>query len=122
MEGDFGMTLCPQKYYSDFSELRYPLVVKPVDSNGSKGVKKVENQDELDIYLQEAFKYSISGDVIVEEFNKGEEVSIDIYVEGTQVKLLSVVSLNKIKQNKKSLLLYKVVTLHLLTVVWMKLS
>lgn len=88
--------------YSDFSELRYPLVVKPVDSNGSKGVKKVENQDELDIYLQEAFKYSISGDVIVEEFNKGEEVSIDIYVEGTQVKLLSVVSLNKIKQNKKS--------------------
>lgn len=88
--------------YDDFEHLNYPLVVKPVDSNGSKGVKKVENKEELEFYLKEAFKYSISGDVIVEEFNHGEEVSIDIYVEGTEVKLLSVISLNKIKQNKKS--------------------
>lgn len=88
--------------YSEIKELKYPLVVKPVDSNGSKGVKKVENKDELNIYLKEAFKYSISGDVIVEEFNEGEEVSIDVYVENSSVKLLSVISLNKIKQNKKS--------------------
>ena len=88
--------------YSELEKLKYPLVVKPVDSNGSKGVKKVENQKELNVYLQEAFKYSISGNVIVEEFNEGEEVSIDIYVENSSVKLLSIISLNKIKQNKKS--------------------
>lgn len=88
--------------YNDIEHLKYPLVVKPVDSNGSKGVKKVENKHELNLYLEEAFRFSLSGDVIVEEFNQGEEVSIDIYVEGTEVKLLSVISLNKIKQNKES--------------------
>lgn len=88
--------------YSEIEHLEFPLVVKPVDSNGSKGVKKVENKEELDLYLKEAFKYSISGDVIVEEFNDGGEISVDIYVEGKEVKLLSVISLNKIKQNKKS--------------------
>ncbi len=87
---------------SEFGHLSYPLVVKPVDSNGSKGVKKVENERELGCCLEEAFKYSLSGDVIVEEFNEGEEVSIDVYVEGTDVKLLSVISLKKIKQNKDS--------------------
>ena len=88
--------------YSEVDHLKYPLVVKPVDSNGSKGVKKVQSRDELDYYLAEAFKYSLSGDVIVEEFNEGDEVSIDIYVEGKEVKLLSVISLNKIKQNTTS--------------------
>lgn len=88
--------------YSQIERLSYPLVVKPVDSNGSKGVKKVETREELDDCLKDAFKFSLSGDVIVEEFNKGEEVSIDVYVEGTEVKLLSVISLNKIKQNRDS--------------------
>ena len=87
---------------SELLHLSYPLVVKPVDSNGSKGVKKVENENELGHCLEDAFKYSLSGDVIVEEFNEGEEVSIDVYVEGTEVKLLSVISLKKIKQNKDS--------------------
>ncbi len=88
--------------YSQIERLSYPLVVKPVDSNGSKGVKKVETREEIEDCLKDAFKFSLSGDVIVEEFNKGEEVSIDVYVEGTEVKLLSVISLNKIKQNRDS--------------------
>ena len=88
--------------YNQIQNLSYPLVVKPVDSNGSKGVKKVLNKEELHMCLEDAFRFSLSGDVIVEEFNEGEEVSIDIYVEGDEVKLLSVISLNKIKQNKDS--------------------
>ncbi|CCY48789.1 MULTISPECIES: ATP-grasp domain-containing protein [Bacteroides] len=80
----------------------YPLVVKPVDSNGSKGVKKVFNSNELDASLQEAFKYSISKHVIIEEFKLGEELSVDIYVEGTNAKLLSVTASKKIKENEKS--------------------
>ena len=88
--------------YSDIENLTFPLVVKPVDSNGSKGVKKVENKEEFEIYLKEAFRFSLSGDVIVEEFNEGGEVSVDVYVEGNTAKVLSTISLNKIKQNKKS--------------------
>lgn len=87
---------------SSMPSLIYPLVVKPVDSNGSKGVKKVFDLKELDSSLKEAFKYSISKQVIIEEFKSGEELSVDIYVEGTKAKLLSVTASKKIKENEKS--------------------
>lgn len=83
-------------------DFTYPLVVKPVDSNGSKGVKKVFSRNELDTSLQEAFRYSLSGDVIIEEFKEGEELSVDVYVEGTTAKLLSITASKKIQENKDS--------------------
>ena len=83
-------------------DFEYPIVVKPVDSNGSKGVKKVLTPDELDISLKEAFSYSISGDVIIEEFKYGEELSCDFYVENGVAKILSVTASKKIKENEKS--------------------
>lgn len=83
-------------------DFTYPLVVKPVDSNGSKGVKKVFSRNELDNSLQEAFRYSLSGDVIIEEFKEGEELSVDVYVEGTTAKLLSITASKKIQENKDS--------------------
>lgn len=86
----------------DLSGLQYPLIVKPVDSNGSKGVKKVMSQDELGSLLQEAFHYSISKNAIIEEYKDGTELSVDVYVEGTTAKLLSVTTSNKIKENKDS--------------------
>ena len=81
---------------------KYPLVVKPVDSNGSKGVKKVMDEDELENSLEEAFFYSLSGDAIIEEYKEGVELSVDVYVEDTTAKLLSVTTSRKIKQNTKS--------------------
>lgn len=86
----------------ELKDLQYPLVVKPVDSNGSKGVKKVFSKQELLDSLCEAFAFSLSGDVIVEEFKDGEELSVDVYVEGTTAKLLSVTTSKKIKQNTDS--------------------
>ena len=83
-------------------DMQYPLVVKPVDSNGSKGVKKVFSSDEIEAALKEAFSYSITGDVIIEEFKAGEELSIDLYVEGSEAKLLCVTASKKIKENKNS--------------------
>jgi carbamoylphosphate synthase large subunit len=83
-------------------EFKYPLVVKPVDSNGSKGVKKVFTPDELEVSLKDAFNYSISGDVIIEEFKFGEELSCDFYVENGIAKTLCITASKKIKENKKS--------------------
>lgn len=83
-------------------DFKYPLVVKPVDSNGSKGVKKVLSPDELNTSLLEAFRYSISGDVIIEEFKNGEELSCDFYIENGVAKTLSITASKKIKENDKS--------------------
>ena len=86
----------------DISGLKYPLIVKPVDSNGSKGVKKVMKPEDLKQRLDEALHYSISKSIIIEEFKEGIELSVDVYIEGTTPKLLTVTTSNKIKENKDS--------------------
>jgi len=60
--------------------LDYPLVVKPVDNNGSKGVVKVQTYNDLKEAVNEACAYSLSGDVIIEEFKKGEELSVEAFI------------------------------------------
>jgi len=45
-----------------------PLIVKPTDSAGSKGVTRVDSMDELEAAVEEAFDKSISGHIIIEEF------------------------------------------------------
>ena len=42
----------------NLEELNFPLVVKPSDSNGSKGVRKVDNLNELNQYIKVAFDIS----------------------------------------------------------------
>ena len=81
--------------------LQYPLIVKPVDCNSSKGVKRVENFAELLPAFQKAVEYSRTDTAIVEEFIDGEELSVDVYVEEGTAHVLSVSSLDKIANNDK---------------------
>ena len=53
------------KHKNNFS---YPLIVKPTDSAGSKGCTRVDSENELKNAIEYAFKYTISGHVIIEEF------------------------------------------------------
>lgn len=46
----------------------FPVIVKPVDSAGSKGVSRVDSESELRTALELAFANSLSKRVIVEEF------------------------------------------------------
>ncbi len=81
--------------------MSYPLIVKPVDCNSSKGVKKVESFEELKIAFENAVNFSRTNTALVEEFIDGEELSVDIYVENGVAHVLSVSSLDKIANNDK---------------------
>ena len=78
----------------------FPLVVKPVDCNSSKGVKKVESIEEYRQYITEAIQYSRSNTAIVEEYKEGKEISADYYIEKGVAKLLSATTSLKIKNRK----------------------
>ena len=56
-------------------DLRYPLMVKPADSNSANGVKRVSNTEELMANLPDALRFSRNGKAIVEEFVSGKEIS-----------------------------------------------
>ena len=73
----------------DFSKLDFdfdfPMVVKPADSMGARGVKKVENLSDLSRALSEAFSYSRRGEAIVEEYISADEFSIDALIFENQI-------------------------------------
>ena len=79
---------------------KFPLVVKPVDCNSSKGVKKVESIEEYRQFITEAIQYSRSNTAIVEEYKEGKEISADFYIENGVAKLLSATTSLKIKNRK----------------------
>jgi len=61
----------------DLFGFSYPLIIKPVDSAGSKGVKKVHNFSELTQNIDEALRYSFSKEFIIEEFIEKKGYSSD---------------------------------------------
>ena len=64
---------------SQINQFKFPVMVKPVDSSGSKGVVKVYDKSDLKEAVEEALMYSRSKRFIVEEFieKKGYQVSGD---------------------------------------------
>lgn len=52
----------------DLSYFRWPVIVKPVDSAGSKGVSRVDNIDKLKAAVDYALSESHTGHFIVEDF------------------------------------------------------
>ena len=65
-----------EKYIDGF---KFPLMVKPVDSSGSKGVVKIYDKSELKDAVDEALAYSRGKRFIIEEFivKKGYQISGD---------------------------------------------
>ena len=64
---------------NDMDRFHFPVMVKPVDSSGSKGVNKITSVEQLEFAYKDAMQYSRCKRVIVEEFieKKGYQVSGD---------------------------------------------
>ena len=58
-------------------KFKYPLIVKPVDRSGSRGVQKVSVPSELSEAISRAQNASFINECIVEEFIDGKEVSVE---------------------------------------------
>ena len=53
---------------ADQEEWDYPIIVKPTDSAGSKGVSRVDEKSQLKAAVEHAFDKSLSGHIIIEDF------------------------------------------------------
>ena len=56
---------------------RFPLIVKPTDRSGSRGVMKIENSADLQEAVERAQSESFTHHAIVEEYVSGSEVSVE---------------------------------------------
>jgi biotin carboxylase len=59
------------------SAIGFPSVIKPVDNAGSRGVYVLENKSELRLATKQAFSFSKTKEIIIEEFIEGTECTVD---------------------------------------------
>lgn len=58
-------------------ELHYPLIVKPLDRSGSRGITKVTQMSELESAIERAKEQGFEKKALVEEFAEGKEYSVE---------------------------------------------
>lgn len=80
--------------------LRFPLIVKPVDSNSSKGVRKVETKNDIKEYLNYALSISRDKKAIIEEYKTGKEIGIDCFIKDGEAHVLMVKERRKLPFKK----------------------
>ena len=81
---DNGFNVPKSKGYSNYIDalndkdyFTWPIIVKPVDSAGSKGVTRVDSIEELEKAVEFALNNSLSKQIIIEEFIKKQGCSSD---------------------------------------------
>lgn len=74
---------------SHAEKIGYPVIVKPSDSSGSKGVAKVVTPVTLNEAFSSALRYSLSGVVVIEKFLSGSEYLSHGYVEDGRLRILA---------------------------------
>ena len=64
---------------------RFPAMLKPVDSQGQRGVHRVDSVNEIRKFFDKSISYSKSKKVILESFIEGQEISVNSYVKDGRV-------------------------------------
>ena len=82
-------------------DMHFPLIVKPVDCNSSKGVRRCNDWDDLSKFFTDAITFSRTNTAVVEEFIEGVELSVDVYVENGKARVLCISQSDKIADQDK---------------------
>lgn len=61
----------------DVNEWTLPLIVKPLDRSGSRGITKINDFSDLSLAIEEAKKVGFDKHALVEEFIEGDEYSVE---------------------------------------------
>lgn len=74
----------------DREEIKYPVIIKPVDSGGSRGISVCQNRDELADGYRKAVSVSRSRRVIVEQYLPYDEINLTYIIQNGIVQLAAV--------------------------------
>lgn len=77
--------------------LGFPFIVKPTDSSGSRGVTKIESaEDNIQDAISHAFRFSRSGDIILESYMDGTEFTVETFAADNEIHVLAVTEKKKV--------------------------
>ena len=68
----------------------FPVILKPVDSSGSRGITKATNMEELEFAFKKAFNVTLKDYVVIEQFIDGEEIGVDAFVVDGAIRFVAI--------------------------------
>lgn len=79
----------------DFSDgelecIKFPVVIKPLDSQGQRGVYKVDSVEEARNLFKDVLSYSRENEILLEEYYEGEEITVSGWVVNDETHIITV--------------------------------
>lgn len=74
----------------DIEVLDFPVVIKPFDSQGQRGVLKIDSLKELEDHIDETFSFTEEDEILIEEFYENDEITVSGWVVDGNTHILSI--------------------------------
>lgn len=89
---NFDIPVVPEYSIEDVEDgnVAYPLIVKPVDNSGARGIYICHNKAEFDTFYPQALHFSPQKHVLIERFMNGREATIFYYLHKGEIYFLGI--------------------------------
>lgn len=81
-----------KKGFSDdeLKDIKFPVVIKPLDSQGQRGIYKLYSPQEIREHIDNTLSFSSEEEILVEKYYKHDEITVSGWVENDDVHVLTV--------------------------------
>ncbi len=84
----------------EVNKLKFPCVLKPVDSQGQRGIYKLNSIAEIRAVIKDTLSYSREDKVLLEEYYDSDEITVNGWITNGKLTLLSVVDRVTLQENQ----------------------
>lgn len=74
--------------YAELAEICFPVVIKPLDSQGQRGVYKLDRIEDVQRLFEDVLSYSREEEILLEEYYPANEITINGWVEEGKTHIL----------------------------------
>ena len=74
----------------ELEHISFPVVIKPIDSQGQRGVYKLNSIEQIREYFDDVLSYSREDEALVEEYYENDEITVSGWVENDNTHVLTV--------------------------------
>ena len=85
----------PPKNPYTIAELKYPLISKPLDKYGSRGIFIIKDQEQLAGSVRKTAEFTDLDEILIEEYNDGFEFNMMTWVSDGAVRVISIADREK---------------------------
>ena len=75
----------PEEAMAGHTEFNFPVMVKPVDLTGGKGISKVDSIDDIEAAISNAFAIARKKCIVIEEYFEGSQHSFSSFIKDRKV-------------------------------------